>query len=107
MILKKVFGNEKQIIGRHMDLLLNADAVTSNQNLKDLNHLFDHVDYHVCSLISLGVSSGNYVSLLASVLMNNLPLELKLIITRKREEDRNLDGVLGEVYKIMEARETA
>ena len=66
-----------------MDLLLNTDAVTSNQNLKDLNHLYDHVDYHVCSLKSLGVTSGNYGSLLASVLMNNFPQELKLIITRK------------------------
>ena len=56
-----------------MDLLLNVDAVTSNQNLKGLRHLYDHVDYHVCSLKSLGVTSGNYGSLLASVLIKNLP----------------------------------
>ena len=70
-------------MGGHMELLLNTDAVTSNQNLKDLNHLYDHVDYHVCSLKSLGVTSGNYGSLLAFVLMNNFPQGLKLIITRK------------------------
>ena len=94
-ILKKRFGNKKQIIGRHMDLLLNVDIVTSDQNLKRLRHLYDHVESHVCSLKPLGVTSDNYGSLLASVLMNELPQELKLIIIRKREEDWNLDGILG------------
>ena len=66
-----------------MDLLLNGNSVTSNQNLKGVNHLYDHVDYHGCSFKSLGVASGNYFILLASVLMNNLPQELKLVITIK------------------------
>ena len=90
-----------------MDLLLNTDAVTSNQNLKDLNHLYDYGDYHVCSLKFLGVTSGNYDSLLASVLVNNFPQELKLIITRKQDTESriNLDGILGEVEKETEARE--
>ena len=96
LILKKRFGNKKQIIGRHMDLLLNVDAVTSDQNLKGLRHLYDHIESHVRSLKSLGVTSDNYGSLLASVLMNKLPQELKLIITRKWEEDWNLDGILWE-----------
>ena len=107
LILKKRFGNKKQIIGRHMDLLLNADAVTSDQNLKGLRQLYDHVESHVRSLKSLGVTSENYGSLLASVLMNKLPHELKLIITRKREEDWNLDSILGEIEKEIEARERA
>ena len=106
-ILKKRFGNKKQTIGRHMDLLVSVDAVTSDQNLKDLRHLYDHIESHVRSLKSLGVASDNYGSLLASVLMNKLPQELKLIITRKREEDWNLDGILGEVEKEIEARERA
>ena len=107
LILKKRFGNKKQIVGRHMDLLLNVDAVTSDQNLKGLRHLCDHVESHVHSVKSLGVTSDNYGSLLASVLMNKLPQELKLIITRKREEDWNLDGILEEVEKEIEARERA
>ena len=107
-ILKKRFGNTKQIIGRHMDLLLNVDAVTTDQNLKALRHLYDHVESHVRSLKSLGVTYENYGSLLASVLMNKLPQELKLIISRKREEDWNLDSsILGEMEKEIEARERA
>ena len=107
LILKKRFGNKKQIISRHMDLLLSVDAVTSDQNLKGLRHLYDHIESQVRSLKSLGITSDNYGSLLASVLMNKLPQELKLIITRKREEDWNLDGILGEVEKEIEARERA
>ena len=103
-ILKKRFGNKKQIIGRHMDLLLNVDAVTSDQNLKGLRHLYDHIESNVRSLKSLGVTSENYGSLLASILMNKLPQELKLIIT---DEDWNLDSILGEIEKEIEARERA
>ena len=106
-ILKKRFGNKKQIIGRHMDLLLNVDAVTSDQNLKGLRQLYDHIESNVRSLKSLGVTSKNYGSLLASILMNKLPQELKLIITRKRDEDWNLDSILGEIGKEIEARERA
>ena len=106
LILKKCFGkkaNNWQTYGP----LLNVDAVTSDQNLKGLRHLYDHIESHVRSLKSLGVTSDNYGSLLASVVMNKLPQELKLIITRKREEDWNLDGILGEVEKEIEARERA
>ena len=39
--------------------------------------------------------------------MNKLPHELKLIITRKREEDWNLDSILGEIEKEIEATERA
>ena len=90
-----------------MDLLLNVDAVTSDQNLKGLRHLYDHIESNVRSLKSLGVTSENYGSLLASILMNKLPQELKLIITRKRDEDWNLDSILGEIEKEIEARERA
>ena len=43
-----------------MDTLLNVDAVTSQDNLKGLRHLYDLVESHVRSLKSLGVSSDSY-----------------------------------------------
>ena len=76
-------------------------------HLKGLRHLYDHIESNVRSLKSLGVTSENYGSLLASILMNKLPQELKLIITRKRDEDWNLDSILGEIEKEIEARERA
>ena len=35
-ILKKRFGNKQMIISKHMGTLLNVEAVTSDQNIKEL-----------------------------------------------------------------------
>ena len=61
--------------------------------------MYDEVKLHVRSLKSLGVSFDTYGSLLASVLVNKLPQELQLIVTRKLGGD---DWDLDTVMKIME-----
>ena len=107
-ILRKRFGNKQQIIARHMDTLLNVVAVTSQDSLKGLRHLYDLVESHVRSLKSLGVSSDSYGTLLASVLVNKLPMEIRLIVSRKVDEDSwNLDAMLGVVGEELTAREQA
>lgn len=53
-ILECRFGNKQQIVARHIDALLNADSVTSPDNLKGLRRLYDLVESHVRSLKSLG-----------------------------------------------------
>ena len=40
-ILEKRFGNKPQIVSKHMDLLINLDAVNSSQSLKGLRRLYD------------------------------------------------------------------
>jgi hypothetical protein len=62
-ILEKRFGNRQQIITKHMDHLLNVDAVSSAYNLKGLRHLFDSVETQVRSLKSLGVAAESYGTL--------------------------------------------
>lgn len=107
-ILKKRFGNKQQIISRHMDVLLNAEPVLSQHNLKGLRHLYDQIESHVRSLKSLGVSSESYGSLLSSVLLSKLPQELRLIISRKTsEDDWSLDNLMKEMEQEIEARERA
>ena len=46
-ILRKRFGNKQQIISRRMDILLNVKAVTSQQTLKGLRHLYDLITFEV------------------------------------------------------------
>ena len=82
-ILEKRFGNKQQIVAKHMDALLNVEAVTSPSHLKGLRHLHDLVESHVRSLKSFGVPSGSYGCLLTSVLVNKLPQELQLIVSWK------------------------
>ena len=51
-----------------LDALMNIEAVTSQHNLRALRRLYDNAESHTRSLKSLGVKSGTYGSLLASVL---------------------------------------
>ena len=81
-ILQKRFGNTQQIISRHMDLLLNLEPVNAVHQLRNLRRLYDSVETHVRSLKSLGVDSKTYGTLLTSVLLNKLPQELRLIVSR-------------------------
>ena len=67
--------------------------------------MFDIVEAQVRGLKSLGVDSTSYGSLLTSVLLQKLPVELRLIVSRAVEEDDwNLDRLLRQ---LIEARERA
>ena len=104
--LKRRFGNKQLIVSRHMDLLLNLEAVTSQHNLKGLRHLFDVVESNVWGLRALGVPADTYGGLLSSILMGKLPAELRLIVSRElRERDWDFTSLMGVVEREVEARE--
>lgn len=106
VILKKRFGNKQQIITKHMEVLLSIDPVTSQYNIKGLQHLFDSVESQVRGLQVLGVAAESYGSLLASVLMNKLPQELRLIISREVKGDNwDLNELMQIIEREVEARE--
>ena len=65
-----------------MEILLNTEAITSEQNMRGLGRLYDDVESHIRSLKSLGVAPDSYGALLSPVLLNMLPPEL-LIVSRK------------------------
>ena len=107
-ILEKRFGNKQQIIAKHMDALLSTEAVSSPHNTKAVRHLYDSIESHVRSLKSLGVTADSYGTLLTSVLLNKLPQELRLMISRcVGEDDWNLDALMKQVEKEVQARERA
>ena len=87
---------------------MNTDAVTSPYNVKALRHLHDVVESNIRSLRAQRVTAETYGSLLASVLMNKLPSDLRLIIRRKiGEADWQLDTIMTELLQKVEARERA
>ena len=105
-ILEKRFGNKQRIVAKHMDALMNIEAVTSQHNLRALRRLYDNVESHTRSLKSLGVESGTYGSLLASVLINKLPQELQLLVSRRIGEEKwELDEMLEVIGEELQARE--
>ena len=104
--LEKRFGSKQQIKDKHMDALLHLEAVTSPHNVKALCRLFDNVSSHVRSLDSLGMEPQSYGSLLCSVLINKLPAEMQLTISRKvSEADWNLGSLMEAIEDEIQARE--
>ena len=107
-ILKKRFGNKRLIINRHMDTLLEIESVSSADNIKALRHLYDQVEFQVRSLKSLEVPLDSYGNLLSSLLMNRLPQDLCLIISREiGDEEWNIDQLMNIVECEVSARERA
>ena len=107
-VLKKRFGNKQLIINKHMDALLNMEGVNSQHNLKGLRHLYNFVETHVRSLRALGVQSDSYGEILVSVIMQKLPQEIRLLISRNQpEEGWKLDSVMATLETEVEARERA
>ena len=39
-ILQKQFGNKQMIISKHMEIMLNTEAITSEQNVRGLRRLY-------------------------------------------------------------------
>ena len=72
-ILKKHFGNKQMIIAKHMYILMNLEAVSSQHDLKGLRHLYNLVESHTRGLASLGVPSSSYGALLSSALITKVP----------------------------------
>ena len=108
VILKKRFGNKQLAINKHMDVLPNLDPVTSIYDLKGLRSLYDTVESHIRALKSLGIPSQSYGGLLCSMLMNKLPRDLRILMSRNIKNDNwDLDRLLGLLEAEVEARERA
>ena len=107
-LLKKRFGSKQQLISKHMEALLNLEAVTSSRDLKNLRQLYDKVESHVRCLKSLDVTSASYGSILSSILMKKIPQDLCLIVSREIVSDEwDLDSLMKVIEKEIEARERA
>ena len=94
------------IVNKHMDALLQVEAVTSSQNTRALRKLLDSVNTHIHSLRSLGVEPDSYSNLLCPVLVNKLPSDLQLLISRKvSEDDWKLNSLMEAIEAEVSARE--
>ena len=89
-----------------MEALLQLPAVTVITDIKRIRMIYDKVEANVRGLEALGIASDTYGSLLVPVLMNKLPEELRLIITRHFEGGIwHLEKLLKSFKEEVEARE--
>ena len=107
-LLQKRFGDKQLIISKHMETLLQIEAVTSDQNLRDLRRLYDHTESHVRSLKSLGVEAVSYGAMLSPVLLSKFLPDIRSIVSRKTSSTgMNMDSLLGIFQEELVARERA
>ena len=79
--------------------------MTALADIKGLLAVLDKVEIQVRGLHALGIESDQYGALLIPIFMENLPDELRLIVSRERNDDWKLDSVLKSVKFEVEARE--
>lgn len=106
--LKKRYGNKQLIVSKHMEVLMNLEIVGSENDTHKLRRLLDTVETQVRALKALGVSAESYGGLLASILLNKLPPEVRLIVSSGLTSDNwELDKLVELFEAELDARERA
>ena len=102
----KRFGQPQVIIDAHMECLVKIAAVAFDSNLKRLRELYDQVEAHIRALQAIGVESESYGKLFIPLLMEKLPANLPLTISRSIDKEQwDLDVLLRDFDSEIEARE--
>ena len=87
VVLQERFANPQAIIVNDMEKLLKLSSVSNARDTKQLQNVYDVSEANIRSLKTLGIKSEQYGSLLVPVMLNKLPQELRLVISRKFERD--------------------
>lgn len=105
-LLSNRFGNPQVIINSHMHELLKMKRVYNDRDLTALRRLYDDIESHVRSLNSLGIEGKDYGSLLNPIIMERLPHEIKLTVSRNlKQEVWDINKLLELINDELKARE--
>ena len=85
-VLKEIFGQERIIINCHMENLMKILPVYSCTDIRKVRKLYDAIEQNCRGLQALGVTSSSYGAVLVPVLLQKLPEDIKLELTRKLEK---------------------
>jgi hypothetical protein len=86
-LLKERYGNPQLVISSHMSKLLKLEKVNNSKNVKELRNLYDRIESHVRSLFTVGITSEHYGPLLIPVVLEKIPEDIRLEISRKLGTD--------------------
>ena len=81
-LLHERYGNKQLIIATHMSKLLKLEKVKNGRSSKEVRDFFDKIEGHVRSLVSMGVHAEHYGPLLIPIVLDRLPDNIKLQISR-------------------------
>ena len=104
--MKKRFGQPQIIINAHIEGLVKVAVVAVHNDVKRLHLLYDRVKAHVRALQALGIHCESYGKLLAPLLMEKLPPNMRLIISRPIDQRKwDVNVLLKAFDSEIEARE--
>ena len=93
-LLKDRFGNKKLIISKHMDALLGLEKVRSATSVKELRTLYI-IMVNIYALTAYDITLEQFGPMLSPVILQKLPSDIKLEVTRQqRDQDWNIDKLL-------------
>ena len=94
------------IISSHMEALTKIPKITAIQDVKRLRSLYDTVESHARGLEGLEISQEMYGCFLTPIIMQKLPEEFRIAITRNLpSETWVLKDILSEFQKELQLRE--
>ena len=94
-LLTNRFENPQKIVSAHMNELLKLKRITSDRDVEAMRLFYEDIGNHVRSLDGLEINSQEFGALLAPVIIERLPHQLKLII------GRNIKDKICDLTKIL------
>ena len=105
-LLRERYGNKQVIISSHMESLLKLPRVNFVSDIKRVRMVYDQIEIKIRSLQALGIKADSSGSLLIPVVIEKIPEEFRLVISRKMKSDTWDVNELIEAFKEeLEARE--
>ena len=81
-LLKKRFEKKNEVQRAHINELIHLPAVYRERDTHRLRKLYDSCEAHNRALQALGVSEGSYSTIVVPTIMDKLPEQFRLAITR-------------------------
>ncbi len=105
-ILKDRFAQKQIIVNAHIEALMNLRSITNEKDVKGLRKLIDEIDTNIRSLKTLGYDLTQFGPFLNPMIMNKLPDEIRLTVTKLMQgEDWDLKTILENIRAELQARE--
>ena len=86
-ILRERYGNKQILISSHMDVLVKLPRATSFKDIETLRKIYNSLETSVRNLTELNVDINSYGTLLITLILERIPSELKVIISRRFKDD--------------------
>ena len=103
-LLKHRYGNNQIIISAHMNALVKLPKVR-NDGINGLRKFYYDIESNIHNLSSLEIETSTHGTLIATLISEKLPKEIKLIVARNVEGTWDLTKILDIVNQELGARE--